>query len=103
MEQPIILFDGVCNLCNSAVQFVIRHDKKRIFLFTSLQSDTGQQLMTQYHYPLQELNSFILIENNKAYDRSTGALRVARQLNGAWPLLYGCIILPKFLRDSIYN
>lgn len=103
MEQPIILFDGVCNLCNGAVQFVIRHDKKKIFLFTSLQSDAGQKLLAQYHYPLQELNSFILIENNQAYDRSTGALKVARCLNGILPLLYGFIILPKFFRDSIYN
>jgi predicted DCC family thiol-disulfide oxidoreductase YuxK len=103
MDQPIVLFDGVCNLCNGAVQFIIRHDKKNIFMFASLQSEVGRKILEQYNFPLDELNSFILIENNKAYTRSTGALRVAKKLNGLWPLLYGFIIIPKFIRDSIYN
>src|SRR5665811_2416588 len=91
MDQPIVLFDGVCNLCNGAVQFIIRHDKKNIFMFASLQSEVGRKILEQYNFPLDELNSFILIENNKAYTRSTGALRVAKKLNGLWPLLYGFI------------
>lgn len=103
MEQPVILFDGVCNLCNGAVQFIIKHDKKKVFRFASLQSETGQQLLVKYHLPLNELNSFILIENNKAYNRSTGALRVAKKLNGILPWLYGFIIIPKIFRDSIYD
>ena len=103
MDHPVVLFDGVCNLCNSAVQFIIRHDKKNIFMFTSLQSDAGQKLLHQYNFPLDELKSFIFIENNKAYTRSTGALRVVRKLKGAWPLLYGCMIVPKFIRDGVYN
>lgn len=103
MNEPVVLFDGVCNLCNSAVQFIIKHDKKKIFRFTSLQSEAGQKILAQYNFPLKELNSFILIENNKAYDRSTGALRVAKKLHGLWPLLYGFIIIPKIFRDSIYN
>jgi predicted DCC family thiol-disulfide oxidoreductase YuxK len=103
MDQPIVLFDGVCNLCNGAVQFIIRHDKKNIFMFASLQSEVGRKILEQYNFPLDELNSFILIENNKAYTRSTGALRVAKKINGLWPLLYGFIIIPKFIRDSIYN
>ena len=103
MDQPIVLFDGVCNLCNGAVQFIIRHDKKNIFMFASLQSEVGRKILEQYNFPLDELNSFILIENNKAYTRSTGALTVAKKLNGLWPLLYGFIIIPKFIRDSIYN
>lgn len=103
MDQPIVLFDGVCNLCNGAVQFIIRHDKKNIFMFASLQSEVGRKILEQYNFSLDEFNSFILIENNKAYTRSTGALRVAKKLNGLWPLLYGFIIIPKFIRDSIYN
>lgn len=103
MDKPIVLFDGVCNLCNSAVQFIIRHDKKNTFMFTSLQSDTGKKLLAQYDLPLNELNSFILIENNKAYTRSSGALRVIKKLKGLWPLLYGFIIVPKFIRDGVYN
>jgi predicted DCC family thiol-disulfide oxidoreductase YuxK len=103
MDKPIVLFDGVCNLCNSAVKFVIRQDKKNSFLFASLQSEMGQQLLSQYNFPLDELNSFILIENNKAYTRSTGALRVVKKLKGLWPLLYGFIIVPGFIRDAVYN
>ena len=103
MDQPIVLFDGVCNLCNSAVQFIIKHDKKNTFRFAALQSDTGQKLLAQYNFPKNELNSFILIENNQAYDRSTGALRVVKNFKGLWPMLYGFIILPKFIRDGIYN
>src|ERR1035437_1860305 len=78
-------------------------DKKNIFMFASLQSEVGRKILEQYNFPLDELNSFILIENNKAYTRSTGALRVAKKLNGLWPLLYGFIIIPKLLRDGIYN
>lgn len=103
MDQPIVLFDGVCNLCNGAVQFIIRHDKKNVFMFASLQSEVGQKLLEQYNFPPDELRSFILINNGKAYTRSTGALKVAKNLNRLWFLLYGFIIIPKFMRDSIYN
>lgn len=103
MDQPIILFDGVCNLCNRAVQFIIKHDKKNIFRFASLQSEAGRKLLSEYSLPLNELNSFILIENGKAYSRSTGALRVVKKLNGILPWLYSFIIIPKIFRDSIYN
>ena len=103
MDQPVILFDGVCNLCNGAVQFVIKHDKKNVFRFASLQSETGQGLLAQYNLPTNELNSYILIENNKAYNRSTAALRVAKKLNGIITWLYGFIIIPKIFRDSIYD
>lgn len=103
MDQPIVLFDGVCNLCNAAVQFIIRHDKKNQLMFASLQSERGQRLIAQYNLPLNELNSFIFIENNKAYTRSTGALRVVKKLNGILPWLYCFIIIPRIFRDSIYD
>ncbi len=103
MEQPIVLFDGVCNLCNGAVKFIIRHDKKKVFLFASLQSEAGKKILAQYNFPPDELNSFILIDKGKAYTRSTGALMVAKKLNGLWPVLYSYIIIPAFIRDSIYN
>jgi predicted DCC family thiol-disulfide oxidoreductase YuxK len=103
MDQPVILFDGVCNLCNGAVQFIIKHDKKNRFRFASLQSGTGQHLLEQYNLPADQLNSFILIENGKAYTRSTGALKVAKKLSGIWPMLYTFMIIPKIFRDSIYD
>ena len=103
MDKPVVLFDGVCNLCDSAVQFIIKHDKKNNFLFASLQSETGQKLLQQYNLPLSDFNSFILIQNNRPYTKSTGALKVAKKLNALWPILYLFIIVPKFIRDGVYN
>lgn len=103
ISSPIILFDGVCNLCNGAVQFIIRHDKKRQFYFASLQSPAGQELLKEYGLPQNDFNSFVLIENSRAYTRSAAALRVAKKLSGGWKLIYGFIIVPKFIRDAVYK
>jgi predicted DCC family thiol-disulfide oxidoreductase YuxK len=103
-SAPIVLFDGVCNLCSSSVQFVIKRDSKNIFRFASLQSDIGQKLLAKYHLPTTtELNSFVLVQNEKVYTKSTGALMVAKQLGGAIKLLYGLIVLPAFIRDVVYT
>ena len=102
-EGGIILFDGVCNLCNRAVQFVIKRDNKNYFRFASLQSDIGQQILRQYTLPTNITDSFLLVENEKVFDRSTAALRVLKQLKNLWPFLYAFIIVPKFMRDAVYN
>ncbi len=102
-KNPIILFDGVCNLCNNAVQFVIKHDTLKKFVFASLQSQKGQALLQQYNLPLQSFNSFVLLQNEKVFLKSTAALNVAKQLNGAVKLLYGFIIVPAFIRNAVYN
>ena len=102
-SKPIILFDGICNLCDGAVQFIIKHDPDGIFLFASLQSEAGQNLLKQFQLPLENFNSFILLQNDKAYNKSTGALKVARQIKGAWSWLYIFMIIPKFIRDVVYN
>ncbi len=102
-QQSIILFDGVCNLCNSSVQFVIKHDKNNLFKFASLQSTAGQSLLKQFQLPQQDFNSFILIENEKVFLKSTAALRVAKQLKGPVKLLYGFIIVPPVVRNAVYN
>lgn len=101
--KPIILFDGVCNFCNSAVNFVIKRDKKAQINFAPLQSSTGIQLLQQYNLTSDVMNSFIFIENNKAYTRSAAALKVCRYLRRGWPICYGFIIVPKFIRDGVYN
>ena len=101
--SKVILFDGICNLCNSAVNFVIKRDKKDRIKFTTLQSDTGKSLLSEYHLPVDDMRSFVFIENGKAYIRSTASLRLCRYLSGLWPLCYGAIIIPRFLRDGIYN
>lgn len=102
-QRSVILFDGVCNLCNGAVQFVIQHDKQNHFMFASLQSDAGQQLLKQYQLPSQNFDSFILIQNDKAFIKSTAALMVAKQLGGFTKLLYGFIIVPPVIRNAVYN
>jgi predicted DCC family thiol-disulfide oxidoreductase YuxK len=101
--HSIIFFDGVCNLCNSAVQFVIERDKNDQFRFASLQSDFAKEQLTPFQIDPSQKESFILLENSKVYQRSTAALKVAKKLNGLWPLLYGFIIIPAFIRDAVYN
>lgn len=98
----IVLFDGDCNFCDSSVQFIIKRDPDGYFHFTSLQSELGQSLLYKYDVPLH-IDSFILIEGEKAYYKSTAALRISRQLNGAWKLLYVFIIIPAPIRNALYN
>jgi predicted DCC family thiol-disulfide oxidoreductase YuxK len=102
-NQSVILFDAVCNLCNTSVQYVIKHDPKAFFTFASLQGETGQTLLKKYGLSADDLNSFVLIQNDKALTRSAAALTVARQLDGLSKLLYGFIIVPAFIRDGVYN
>lgn len=100
---PIVLFDGVCNLCAWAVRFIVERDPKGVFRFASLQSAAGQALMTEHGLDATKLDSFILVEDGRAFSESTAALRVARHLGDAWPIFYAGIILPKFVRDPIYR
>lgn len=102
-QKPVILFDGVCNLCNSSVQFIIRHDNKNIFLFAPLQSKSAATLLSAHQFNPKDLQTIVLLENDKIYTRSTAALRIARQMTG-WPKwLYGLIIVPVPLRDAVYG
>lgn len=102
-KEKIILFDGVCNLCSSVVQFVIKRDKKDQFKFASLQGDAGQQILKKFNLPNNTFNSFILLEGEILSTRSAAALRVAKYLGSGWSLLYGLMIIPRFLRDGVYN
>ena len=102
-DHPVILFDGVCNLCNSSVQYVIKHDPEHIFRFASLQSPFGQKFLSDNHLSSNNINSFILFSNNKIYTRSTAALQVAKRLKGLMKLLYFFMIVPGFIRDGVYN
>ncbi len=102
-QHSIILFDGVCNLCNGAVQFVIKRDNKNQFLFASLQSQEGIEILREYNLPSNKMNSFFLVDNGTVYDKSTAALRVLKKLKGLWRIFYIFIIVPKFIRDGVYN
>ncbi len=101
-SPAIILFDGVCNLCNGFVQFVIRHDQKSYFKFAALQSEAGHAVLQQVQFTNYAFDTVVLVENGKYYTRSTAALRILRHLSGGWSLAYVAIILPAFLRDLIY-
>ncbi len=100
---PVVLFDGVCNLCNGFVQFIIKRDKQATFRFASLQSHFGQQVLQQNDLSTGDFDSFILLQNGKVYTKSTGALRVIKQLDGLWPVLYVFMLVPPFIRNGIYR
>lgn len=101
--HPVILFDGMCNLCSSVVQFVIKRDKKNLFQFASLQSEYGKQLLTQNNLSITDFNSFLLFYNKKLYYKSTAALMVAKLMGKGMQFLYIFIIIPRFFRDFIYS
>ena len=100
---PIVLFDGVCNLCSSAVMFIIRSDPKQRFRFAALQSPAGQALLARHGLPTAALNTFVLIEGERAFTKSTAALRAARLLGYLWPLAFVFILVPRPLRDFCYD
>ena len=102
-QHKIILFDGVCNLCNTSVKIVIRNDKKDCFRFAALQSDIGKDYITKFNIDSTETDSIILIDQEKAYVKSTAALYISKSLSGAYPLLFGFIIIPKFIRNWVYD
>ena len=99
----IVLFDGVCNLCDGMVQFVLKRDTKKQFVFGSLQGKAGQAYLQQFHLSTNHFNSFMLIEGGKFYTRSTGVLRLLKHLGKGWQLLYAFIIIPPFIRDAMYR
>jgi predicted DCC family thiol-disulfide oxidoreductase YuxK len=103
MNKPIIFFDGVCNLCNASVQFILKRDKNELFLFSALQSDFSKAELSKYNIEKEYLESIILLEDNTIYTKSSAGLRVAKKLSGLWPLLSILLIVPKFLRDWVYD
>jgi len=103
MNDSVILFDGVCNLCNSSVNFVIDHDPDSFFKFGTLQSEKAQKYLARYNLYNDEFKTVILIENGRVYTRSEAALRIAKQLRGPVKLAWIFIILPRFIRDPVYN
>ena len=102
-HKHIIFFDGICNLCNGAVNFVINKDKNNVFKFASLQSVMGQEILKSMNLPLCNYNSFIYISEGIIYTKSTAALHVIKKLPGLISLLYIFIIVPKILRDGVYT
>lgn len=102
-SSPVLLFDGVCNLCNASVQWVIRHDPKAVFRFASLQSEAGQALLQKFNLPTDELNTVVLVDGGKVYTRSDVPIQVGKKLGGWWHLLQMFFIIPRPLRNAVYD
>lgn len=102
-HNHIILFDGVCNLCNGFVQFVIKHDRKNIFKFSSLQSPFGQNFLANHKLSQKQFNSFIYIRNGEILQKSSASLFVLKDLGGLFSFLFVLIVFPKFIRDAVYR
>lgn len=103
MNKQIVLFDGVCNFCDSTINFVIDKDPKGVFNYASLQSKEGEKLLIKFGLDTKDYDSFVLVDGEQFYTKSSAALRVAKQLGGLWPILYGFMIVPKFIRDGVYS
>lgn len=102
-NRNIILFDGVCNFCNFWVDFIIKRDKKKIFKFAALQTNSGNKILDNFREKTEGVDSVIFVENNRCFTRSSAALRIVKKLPGLWAYLYAFIIIPKPLRDFIYD
>ena len=101
--ETIVLFDGVCNLCNGSVQFLLRRDRRRRFRFAALQSAAGRALLEPYGLSTQTLETIVVREGGQARVRSDAALHLARRLPWPWPALAVFRILPRPLRDALYS
>lgn len=102
-EKKIILFDGLCNLCSASVKFILKRDKKGQFYFTSLQSDAGRALLLQFEQKKYSEDSVILIKENRLFEKSSAAMEICKDLDQPYPLLGAFGIVPKSLRDRLYE
>ena len=102
-EKKIILFDGVCNFCNFWVNFILDRDKNNIFKFAALQSEAGQELLHKFGLSTSDFDTFILIEGNKYFTKSTAVFKIIKKLSSFVKVFYPFVFLPKFFRDFLYN
>lgn len=98
----VILFDGICNLCNGIVLFIIKRDKKALFRFAALQSEVAQSLLKKYSVSNKQTDTIYYIRDTECLQKSTAILYILKDLSGAWKCLYPLIYIPKSLRDGLY-
>jgi predicted DCC family thiol-disulfide oxidoreductase YuxK len=102
MYSPVILFDGICNLCNGTVQFLLKNDEKKVFKFASLQSDFAQEFLKNHQFPTDNFGTLILIENDKVFVKSEAAFKIAKHLpKYAWMGIFS--LIPRFITDFFYD
>lgn len=100
----ILLFDGVCNLCTGIVKFIIKRDRKKVFRFAALQSQSGQALLKKFGLSVVDFDTFILISGDKYFSKSTAALHVLKAFGGGWKMLYILsLVFPLSVRGFFYN
>ena len=102
-QQRIIIFDGYCNFCSRSVIFIINRDRYARFIFAASQSSEGRKLLGERDIKKLAAHSIILMDVGRIYEKSTAALRIVSRLGGLWPLLYGFIVIPRKLRDILYD
>ena len=100
---PVVLFDGVCNLCDRSVQFILDRDRAGVFRFASLQSDTGRALLVDHQLDPDALASVVVVDGDRAFTKSDAALRIAKDLRFPWNMLTAFRIVPRFIRDAVYG
>jgi predicted DCC family thiol-disulfide oxidoreductase YuxK len=103
VDYPIVLFDGVCNLCNWWVQFIIKRDSRVLFRYAALQSRTGQRLLVEHGLRTQYLDTLLLIDGESAFTKSDAILRIVSYLPGIWRLLGVFYLIPRLLRNQAYD
>lgn len=102
-DKSQVYVDGMCNLCNGSVKFILPRDRKFRFQFGTLQSEATQRLLTAFGANPAELSTVVLVEKGKLYTRSAAVLRIARGLGGAWPAIYAFVIVPPLVRNAVYD
>jgi predicted DCC family thiol-disulfide oxidoreductase YuxK len=101
--RDVVIFDGICNLCVQSVQFILRHEARPEIVFASLQSAPGVRLLREFNFNPDDAKTFVFISGGVAYVKSAAAIRLARQFRGAWKLLAAVWIIPRPLRDYLYD
>jgi predicted DCC family thiol-disulfide oxidoreductase YuxK len=102
-SPPVVLFDGVCKLCNWSVNFILRRDHKGRLKLAPLQSDYGRAVLKEHRKNPDALDSMMLLEGERLTVKSTAIIRITKYLGGAWPLCMIALIIPRFIRDFIYD
>lgn len=103
IKSPILLFDGVCKLCNAYVQWVLKHDRKGIFKFAALQSETGQALLHQLDFSPENFDTVVLVDGDEVFTRSDVALEIARRIGDFWSIFAIFKIIPRPQRNAVYD
>ncbi|WP_409708730.1 thiol-disulfide oxidoreductase DCC family protein [Limnobacter sp.] len=101
--KQVVIFDGVCHLCNGSVQFILKHESGPALMFAPLQSSTGARLLRELGFDPKDVTTFVLIDRDEVFVRSSAAIRLATYLRWPWCLLRYCVVVPRPIRDWVYN